>query len=149
MLLDGYLMFSNGQVLTATADSSNIIDIQNARDLGIGEDVTLKVFVSTGAALVSAGATTLNVDFQGSTDGTTWTSMWLQSGITKANITATGTRIASFDLPRPAVGQAMPRYYKIVYTVGTGPFTGGSVNAGIVLDDQASPQYASALNIQN
>jgi len=149
MLLDGFLMFSNGQVLTGTADSTNIIDLQNARDLGIGEDVTLKIFVSTSAALLSGGATTLDVAMQGSTDGSTWTTMWSQTGIPKANITNAGTRIASFDWPRPVAGQAMARYYKLVYTVGTGPFTGGSVSAGVVLDDQASPQYPASLVVNN
>jgi hypothetical protein len=149
MILDGFLMFSNGQVLTASADSTNVLDFQNARDLGVGENKTLKVFVATSSALLSAGATTLDVAYQGSTDGSTWTTMWSQTGLTKASITAAGTRIASFDLPRPVVGQALPRYAKLVYTVGTGPFTAGSVSAGIVLDDQANVQYAAGLTVNN
>lgn len=149
MLLDGYQMFSNGQVLTVTADSSNILDVQNARDLGIGEDTSLKIFVSTGTALLSAGATTLTVALQGSTDSSTWTTMVTSPAIAKTDLTAAGSRIWSIDMPRPVAGQALPRYYKLVYTIATGPYTAGTVSAGIVLDDQANVQYGAGLVVAN
>lgn len=149
MLLDGYVMFSNAQALTATADSTNILDMQNARDLGIAEQKSLKIFVVTQAALLSGGATTLQVQLQGSTDASTWTTMYDTGALAKATITAAGTRIASFDMPRPVVGQALPRYYKLVYTIATGPFTSGSVSAAIVLDDQANVLYPAGITIAN
>lgn len=151
MLLDGYMMFSNGQALTAvgTVDSANVLDMQNARDLGIGEDTTLKIFVQTGTALLSNGATTLTVNLQGSTDASTWTTMASSPAVTKANLTAAGTRIWSVDMPRPVAGQALPRYYKLTYAIGTTDFTSGTVNAGIVLDDQANVQYPAGLTVGN
>jgi hypothetical protein len=149
MLLDGYLMFSNGQVLTATADSTNVLDMQNARDLGIGEDQTLKIFVQTGSALLSAGATTTTVTLSGSTDASTWTVMASSPAVAKTDLTAAGTRIWSIDMPRPVAGQALPRYYKLTYTLATGPFTSGTVNAGIVLDDQANVQYGAGITVGN
>lgn len=149
MLLDGYLLFSNNQALTVTADSTNILDMQNARDLGIGDSPALKVFVQTTAALLSAGATTLAIDLQGSTDASTWTTMASVPATAKASITAAGTRIWSIDLPRPVNTQALPRYYKLVYTVATGPFTAGTVSAGIVLDDQANVQYPAGITVAN
>jgi len=149
MLLDGFNLFSNGQVLTATADSTNVLDMQNARDLGIGENKTLKIFVSTGTALLSAGATTTTVTLSGSTDASTWTVMASSPAIAKADLTAAGARIWSIDMPRPVAGQALPRYYKLTYTLATGPFTSGTINAGIVLDDQANVQYPAGITIAN
>jgi len=151
MLLDGFMMFSNGQALTAvgTVDSANVLDVQNARDLGIGENKTLKIFVQTGNALLSTGASTLQVNLQGSTDASTWTTMASSPANTKANITAAGTRIWSLDMPRPVAGQALPRYYKLTYAIGTTDFTSGTVNAGIVLDDQANVQYPVGIAVGN
>lgn len=149
MLLDGYLLFSNNQALTATADSTNVLDIQNARDLGIGDSPSLKIFVNATAALLSAGSTTLVVAIQGSTDGVTWTTMGSTAAIPKATITAAGTRIWSREFPRPIAGQALPRYFKLVYTVAVSDFTAGTVSAGVVLDDQANIQYPSGITVAN
>lgn len=149
MLLDGYLLFSNNQAITATADSTNVLDTQTARDLAIGDSPALKIFVATTAALLSAGATTLAIDLQGSTDASTWTTMASLPAQAKTAVTAAGTRIWSIDLPRPIAGQALPRYYKLVYTVATGPFTAGTVSAGIILDDQANVQYPAGITVAN
>lgn len=148
MILDGYTLFDNAVALTATRDSTNVLDLQNARDLGIGDGPTLKLFVDATSALLSAGATTLTVALSGSTDNSTYTVMAQSPAIAKAALT-TGTRIWSIDMPRTVAGQSLPRYLKLVYTVAVSDFTGGSVSAGLVLDRQDVVQYSAGITIAN
>jgi hypothetical protein len=44
-----------------------------------------------------------------------------------------GARLLDIDMPRPAAGDALPRYLRLSYTVGTGVFSAGNVTAAIVL----------------
>lgn len=141
MILDGYLVFSSAQAITATAASTNIIDLQNARDMGVnGEDFSLKVFVSVGTAAASTGSSTMTVAFQGSTDASTWDTYYTSPAITKAQMAA-NTRILSIDLPRVPIGFSKPRYYRLNYTVAVADFTAGTLNAAIVLADPQISDY--------
>lgn len=49
MILDGQLQFSNDQALTATAASTNVVDLSVGRDIGIGEAMAVFVSVSVDA----------------------------------------------------------------------------------------------------
>jgi hypothetical protein len=62
----------------------------------------------------------------------------------------------SMDLPRmPPHAAGRPRYLRLNYVVATGPFTGGTVTAFLVVDDQqniGSPNllgYAAGITIAN
>lgn len=59
MILDGQLQFSNDQALTATAVSTNVVDLSVKRDIGIGE--AMAVVVSIG---VDADYTTTDETYQ-------------------------------------------------------------------------------------
>lgn len=136
MILDGLLVFSSAQALTATADSTNVIDLLNARNLGAGNDSpAIKIMLSVGTAFQSTGSSTLSAALAGSTDNSTYTTMVIMPTATKANMVA-GAVIGNVDLPSTALGQALPRYLKLVYTVGTADFTAGTLNAALVLDRQ-------------
>jgi hypothetical protein len=73
MYMDGLLLFDTNVAITSTAVSTNVIDLLNARDMGVGDDPALDVVIQVTSALLSAGASTLTVQFQGSTDNTTYT----------------------------------------------------------------------------
>ena len=49
MILDSLLQFSNAQALTATAVSTNVIDLSSDRDIGIGEPMAAVVTVGVAA----------------------------------------------------------------------------------------------------
>lgn len=145
MYMDGLLLFDTSVALTASAASTNVVDLVNARDMGVGDDPALDVIVQVTSALLSAGATTLTVQFQGSTDNVTYTTYAQSDAIPKANLTA-GAKI-SMDIPRiPPHAAGRPRYLRLNYVVATGPFTGGTITAFIVVDDQQGVGSPNALS---
>lgn len=143
MYMDGNLLFDSGVALTATAVSTNIFDLQNARDMGVGDDPALDIVVVVTSALLSAGATTLQVQFQGSTDNSTWTTYFQTDTIAKANLVQ-GAKI-TFDWPRLPPGVTKPRYVRLNYVVATGPFTGGNITSFIVVDSQENANSPAQL----
>ena len=137
MILDKLWEFDpTGTAITASAASTNVVDLGVARDMGVGDDPAIVIFFQCITALLSAGATTLSIAVQGSTDNVIYTDMVTGGVIGKASLTA-GARW-SFDLPRLVPGQVRPRYLRLNYTVATGPFTGGTIAAYAVVDDPAN-----------
>jgi hypothetical protein len=149
MIIDNQLLFSSNQALTASADSDNIIDLQNARDMGIGDNPALKLFVQVTTAFLTTNAGTVQVAIQGSTDNTTYTNYALSdsTAYTTASMTA-GSRLFDIDMPRPKGGAALPRYLKLRYTIAN-TFTQGKVSAGLVLDRNDYVAYPSGYTVAN
>lgn len=145
MILDKNLLFSSAQALTATAASTDVIDLANARDISPGEKISGFVLVTT--VLESAGASTLQVMVQGSTDNSTYNTYWESEAIAKASLTA-GTRI-DFEVPRPTPGRSLPRYMRLTYTVAVANFTGGAVTAGLVLGRDDQRAYPPGIAVSN
>lgn len=148
MIIDGALLFSSAQAVTATAVSTNVIDLTNARDMGVGDNPALKILAVVTTAMLSAGATTLTITVEGSTDNSSWTVMASTPAIAKANLTA-GAQIMNMDLPRTAPGQALPRYLRLNYTVAVSNFTAGAITASLVLDRDDLINYPAGINISN
>jgi hypothetical protein len=57
MYTDALLKFSDAQALTATAVSTNVVDLGVDRDIGIGEAMCLAVFVGVAADYTTADET--------------------------------------------------------------------------------------------
>lgn len=148
MILDGALLFDSAAAITAatgTQASTNVLDLLNARDMGIGDNPALKILVQVMQAF--AGGTSLIASLQGSTDNSTYTTMLTSPTVLTANMPV-GARLLEADVPRPAPGQALPRYLRMLYTTN-GTFTLGTVTAGIVLDRQDSIAYPPGIAIAN
>lgn len=140
MIFDAQNLFSDAQALTVTAPSTNVIDTGGA-DKGGPEEVFLVLVAD--ADLTAAGAATLTVTLQ--TDdaegfGTVETVL-VSAAIPKTALTA-GEVFFSVALPRN-----LKRYLRLNYTVATGPFTAGSVTAGLVKDVSAFKPYASGFSV--
>lgn len=148
MILDGLLLFDNAVAITVTRVSTNQLDLLNARDMGIGDSPSLKVRVLVTTPLVSGGATTLQVQFQGSTDNVTYTTYAESAAIAKAALVQ-GAHVFDIDVPRTQPGGALPRYLQLNYVVATGPFTAGAVTAGIVLGPDDNISYPPGVVIAN
>lgn len=160
LILDQQLIFDGNQntagvlsgvALTSQTVSTNIIDLLNARDLGEGLDghpPRLLVLMMTAAQ--SAGATTLVITLDGSTDSTTWVSYIATPSIAKATLAA-GAQVMNVALPGvlPSSGPN-PRYLRLGYTIGTGPYTAGTIFSAIVLGrDDASNAYPPGVVVAN
>lgn len=153
MILDAQLVFDDTVLLTVTRNSTNVIDLSPlygtnlGRELGVGEDLYLVGVVPV--ALTSAGATTLQVSLVTDDNTALATPATLYAGpvIPKATLVA-NYRFLLLKLPIGALaGVPYERYLGLVYTVATGPFTGGSVYAFLVKDIAADAYYADAITI--
>lgn len=136
MTLDKLLMFSEAQAVTASAASTDVIDLGpidgTRRDIGVGYPLELFVNVNTTAA--AAGAATVNIQLQTSPDNSTWTTLTSTGDLALSALTS-GKRVMSQKVP-----QGVQRYLRVNYVVGTGPLTAGAFTAGINLDvDNNSP----------
>lgn len=153
MILDALLQFDNAVSLAIAAGtqvSTNIIDLGvtsgipssanggGARDIGIGDDPAMKLLVQVVTAFTSAGAATLAVALQGAIDNgagapaafSTW---WSSPAYALATLNA-GSRLMDMDMPRPPDGIAIPRFLRLLYTVGAATVTAGTISSFIVLD---------------
>lgn len=164
-MLDGLLLFSNAQALTATAVSTNIVDLGVGRDLGDeGEDHPLKVLITSDNAFASAGGTgTLTIAVQGAPDdGTgspgTYYNMALTDALTITQLnfgaggSAGGTELFPIDLPISPPGKDKPRFLRINYTVGTQNFTAGHITATLAIGHQSDvvkAAYPSGFTVPN
>lgn len=157
MIIDRLLRFSSEQDLSQVAAdyaSTDVIDFgvgtsaapaipSNAngggkRDMGVGDDPALKLMVIVVEAFASAGAATLVVSLQGAPDDGTgvpgsYVTWWVSPTYALATLVA-GARLLDMDFPRPPAGVVVPRFVRLLYTIGTATTTAGTVTAAIVLD---------------
>ena len=115
-------------------------------DVGIGGiRPQLEVLVTT--AFATAGAATLNVQFQAAIDTGaagnyqpgTWVTLVETGVIAVANL-GLGVKLARFDFPPAFPENLNPRYLRLNFVIGTSFFSAGAVQAPvtIVRDDQAN-----------
>lgn len=132
MITDAYAQLSAAQAVTASAVSTNTIDLLQARDLGPGEDVNIAFSVDTTAT--AAGAATVNFQIISSAAANLGTPTILvqTDAIGKATLVA-GFRFG-LRVPRTQIAALGQRYLGVQYTVATGPLTAGAFSATVVLD---------------
>jgi hypothetical protein len=156
MIRDKLLVFSGGlngatgngdSPLTGTEVATNILDLGvtsgvpssanggGARDIGTGDNPSLELSALVTTAFASG--TSLQLQLQGAPDNGSgapgsYTTMWTGPAVAEASLVA-GMQLANVTVPRPAPGQALPRFLRLNYiTVGT--HTAGVLEAEIVLD---------------
>lgn len=124
MILDAENEFSDSQVVTATAISTNVIDLGDnltLHDVG-ADDQELVVQVDVDVAAAGAATVTFSLESDSTADlATAPTVHQVTAAIAKADLTA-GTELR-FRLPKERTYQ---RYLGVRYTVATGPLTTGS-----------------------
>ena len=147
MYIDKQAEFSDAQAVTATAISTNVIDlISNAsgknplRDIGTGQNVYLVVMTQT-AATDSGSDATLTVDLlSDSTDNlaTSPTVHFSTGALAFAAFAPAGSLLAAVKLPQGNY----ERYLGVRYTVASGPLTAGNFDAFLTTDVAAWRAYA-------
>ena len=145
MITDKLLRVSEDQAVTATAVSTNTIDLSQARDIGEGRDLFV-VFTVT-----EVFATLTSLTFQVVTDDNASLSSPTVIAATGA-ITLAGGGLAAgkqhvVRIP-PQIGGKGERYIGAQYTVGGSNATTGKVTTDIVLDIQDGKKfYASGFSV--
>jgi hypothetical protein len=140
-------------MLTAIATSNNVVDLQNARDMGIGDDPALKILCQVSVAGV--GGTSMTASVQGSVDNSTWVTLATGPTVVTANLIL-GTRLLDIDLPRlagalpdrPGATMGLPRYLRLGYAAA-GTFTAGRVFSFILIDRHDQIAYPPGIIIAN
>jgi len=126
---DAELEFSNAQAVTASAGSTNTVDIGSRREMfGAGEAVGVEVTVET--TFAHAGST-LQVSLQ-SDDNTGFasaTTVWSIAAVAVADL------VAGYKFKCPPVPPELfedEQYLRLYYTVAGGSFTAGKLDAALV-----------------
>ena len=137
MIMDKELEFSDSQAVTASAASTNVVDLGQTYDIGVGEDLYFVVQVD--AAATAAGAATVTFTLQTDTveNFASPTGLINSDAIGKAALTV-GAKPIVARIPHGA-----QRYLRAHYTVGTGPLTAGAFSAFLTKDVQAWTAVAS------
>lgn len=140
-----------GQTVSST---SQTINLGTARDLGVGSgEAVPKVLVQIGTAITSSSSgMRLNMQFQGSTDSSNWTT-YAEGGALATSAFTASSIVFPIDVPQRAAGAALPQYYRLSLTM-TGTtvesISSGTILAGIVIDrpaDSAGAQYSSGFTV--
>lgn len=145
MIFSNQLIFSDQQAVTATAVSTNVVDLRPTgtvykaasaitRDLGPGDTIPLLVQVTETFATLTSLTVTLETS-----DATNLTSSkvhWSSGAVAAASL------VAGFIFPVIYVplGSHL-RYMGLRYTVGGSNATAGKITAGIVPAVQTAPRY--------
>jgi len=146
MITDNFLRLSGsltagsatGQAVTATANSTNVVDLSLARDVGEGED--LYVQFTVGTAFTAAGSATLTPTIVVSAAD----SLTTPTTIATAGTIAVATLVAGYSFAvrlNPLIASLGLRYLGAIYTVATGPMTAGTITADIVTEIQDGKKF--------
>lgn len=145
MILDALLEFSDAQAVTATAISTNVIDLGPVtdnvlRNIGTGQPVYLIVSTNTTATDTSSDATlTVTLESDSTANLATSATVHYSTGaIAFAGYATAGTVVAAVQLPSGNYEQ----YLGVRYTVASGPLTAGAFDAFLTEDAQLWRAYA-------
>ena len=134
MIMDAQLLASDGQAITATALSTNAIDLgSGGRDLSRGEPVRAVARAMT----AFAGGASIRVDLVESDNPDLSGSSVIFTGPT----TTTGAALAGASLFDAPVPKTSKRYVGFNYAVTSGPMTAGSVTSGLVLESDSGAVF--------
>lgn len=146
MIFDKTLQFSDQQAVTATAASTNIIDLRAVgraygaaadlkRDLGLNcEPIPLLIQVTEAFTAAGAGTLTVTIETDDNEAFASPTVVWSSGAIGKAALVP-GYRFGIIQVPLGVV----ERFVRLNYTVATGPMTAGKIVAGFVADVRTNP----------
>lgn len=154
MIMDKFLEFSDAQAVTATAISTNVVDLYPlgnnqvtnlTRDIGTGEDIYLVVNTVTAATDASSDATlTITLESDDNTSLSSPTVHYTSATLAFAAFSPANTELVKIKLP----AGNYERYLGVRFTVAAGPLTAGTFDAFLVKDAQAFKAYKAGFTIQ-
>lgn len=159
MITDKFLEFDpSGTAITVTADSTNVLDLLQGRDVGVvgGDETAVKLLVMAQANFTAGGAATLQIQVLGAPDNGAGApgafSVFGQTDVFALATLVAGAKLLDWDMPRKPPTMAVnsnPRFIKLHYIVATGPMTAGTVQAEMLLGEEARVDYPSGFSVTN
>jgi hypothetical protein len=145
MITDNFLRLSGsltagsatGQTITATANSTNVVDLLLARDIGEGEELYVAFTVGTAFATGTSLTMAVIVTADPTSFGTP-TTIGTSGAVAVANLTAGAMFAVRLN---PQIASLGLRYLGVIYTVGGSNFTTGTMTADIVTEIQDGKKY--------
>src|SRR5690606_5419015 len=136
MIFDQQTLLSDAQAITASAASTNTIDLGpiatgHVRDIGKGEPIPLRIQVVEAFATLTSLTVTLQVD-----DNDAFSSpkaVWSSGAVAVADLVAGKVFVPEF-IPRGT----NERFMRLNYTVAGTNATAGKITAGVVMAGQSN-----------
>lgn len=144
MIMDAQLVFSENQAITASANSTNVIDLSDVRDIGIGEELWLGVQVTETFA-DSGSDSTVALSLITDDNAAMSSPATVRSLNTLAALTPAGT-IYWYRIP-PETLVAYQQYIALAYAVAGGNLSAGKITAFLTRDPQKTKNYANGYSI--
>jgi hypothetical protein len=129
MYMDKEAEFSDGQALTVTAISTNVIDINlvpTLKDIGTGESIYWVTQVDV--AFGSAGAPTLDITLESDSTADLATSPTVHDTLPQFLVAAL-TAGAQLGKRRLESARTFERYLGVRYTIGVAAFNAGTISS--------------------
>ena len=142
MITDALLRVSDAQAVTATAVSTNTVDLGSARDIGAGEELFMNFTVGT--AFAGSTTTEFQVISSASADLSTPTVIGSSGPVAVAALTAGKRMAVSIN---PTINSNGQRYFGARYVVVGSNNSAGTVTADVVHGVQDSKSYASGFAV--
>lgn len=144
MILDAQNLFSDAQAITATAVSTNAIDLGLASGLDLGSGENLYVHINVDTAFTDSGSdSTVTVTLVTDDNSSLSSATAVQTLGTFAALSAAGTKIIARIQPN----LTLERYIGLNYTLANGNLTTGAVTASLVKDVDTYKSYADNITI--
>lgn len=146
MILDHQLMFSDGQAVTGNAQSTNVIDLKDARDIGRGHPLWIMIQVT--ASMTDSGSNStvaVSLKTDDNDNAPMDSAATLQTLMTIPAVSPAGS--TWFVRVNPEILEKFQRYIALQYTLANGDLTTGSFRAGILLDPQMWAAYPSGFSV--
>lgn len=154
MITDNFLRLSGslttgsaaGQAVTGTANSTNIVDLSLARDIGEGEDLYVQFTVmTTFTSQNNASTLTPTIVVSAAENLSTPTTIATAGTIALGSLVAGSTpSIPGYSFAvrlNPQIASLGLRYLGAIYTVGTANFSAGAITADIVTNIQDGKKF--------
>lgn len=118
-------LFSDDQAITATANSTNVIDLVNG---GTAVSPDLRVMCQVTEDFATLTSLTVTLTTSASEDMSSSTTLASSSAIAVADL------VAGKDINLGCLPEDADRYLRLTYTVAGSNATAGKITAGLVLD---------------
>lgn len=143
MIIDKELELADGQAVTASAISENVIDtglLPTLKDIGQGTPLYMVMQVDTAAAAAGAATVNFSIESDSTADLATSATVHYDSGAIGKAVLLAGYQLA-VALPISDYEQ----YLGVRFTVATGPLTAGNFSVFFTTDVQKNVIYPDAL----